>query len=175
MENFIFCAVKVLQLIDEKSVLKKIKPRFNQNSDKIELSEKGPILNDDKVIDTNINNYFADINLDTVNSSISRYQNIIERRFFHDHLSMKKIKKRFKNVIVKSFEFSKSSVEQAILKGLSCNVIKSLQIALYLQQLIKHLLDFLLTYQRTAYLSIPGYYFPDKDKNSKIFLLFREK
>ena len=70
MENFIFCAVKVLQLIDKKSVLKKIKPRFNQNSDKIELSEKGPIFNDDKVIDTNINNYFADINLDTVNSSI---------------------------------------------------------------------------------------------------------
>ena len=88
---------------------------------------------------------------------------------------MKKIKKRFKNVIVKSFEFSKSSVEQAKLKGLSCNVIKSLQTALYLQQLIKHLLDFLLTYQRTAYLSIPGYYFPDKDKNSKIFTLFREK
>ena len=45
-----------------------IKPRFNQNSDENELSEKGTILNDDKVIDTNLNNYFADIHLDAVNS-----------------------------------------------------------------------------------------------------------
>ena len=52
----------------DKKVLETIKPRFNQNSDKNELSEKGTILNDGKVIDTNLNNYFADIHLDAVNS-----------------------------------------------------------------------------------------------------------
>ena len=65
MENFIFLQWRLLH-DRQKTILDTIDLRFSQNSDKIELSEIGPILNDYKAISTNINKYFADINVDTV-------------------------------------------------------------------------------------------------------------
>ena len=65
MENFIFLQWRLLH-DRQKTILDTIDLRFSQNSDKIELSEIGPILNDYKAIRTNINKYFADINVDTV-------------------------------------------------------------------------------------------------------------
>ena len=65
MENFIFLQWRLLH-DRQKTILDTVDLRFSQNSDKIELSEIGPILNDYKAISTNINKYFADINVDTV-------------------------------------------------------------------------------------------------------------
>ena len=126
-KNNIFAKLNVKDVADDKLFWKNVKPYFSDkgsNSTKITLVEKDIIITDEKQIANIMNEHFVSITKKlSLKPSISSKNSNSD--VFHDHISIKKIKEIYPEIVPNSFKFepvTKDDIKNEIQK---LNVKKS--------------------------------------------------
>ena len=105
-EKTIFCLLNVKHVADSKLFWKNVKPHFSHkgsNSTKITLIEKGIIITDEKHFANIMNEHFVSITKKlSLKPSISPKNS--DADVFHDHISIKKFKEIYPEIVPNSFK-----------------------------------------------------------------------
>ena len=119
-----FAKLNVKDVADNKLFWKNVEPSFSDkgsNSTKVTLVEKDIIITDEKQIANIMNKHFVSITKElSLKPSISSKNSNLD--VFHDHISIKKIKEIYPEIVPSSFKFT------PVTKGDIKNEIQSLNV-----------------------------------------------
>ena len=122
-----FTKLNVTDVVDNKLFWKNVKPYFSDkgsNSTKITLAEKDMIITDEKQIANIMNEHFVSITKKlSLKPRISSKDSNSD--FFHDHVSIKKIKKIYLEIVQNSFKFEQVTKDHIKKEIQKLNVKKS--------------------------------------------------
>ena len=161
---------------------KTVKPYFSEkgsNSRQIALLETDSILIDDKDIAKTMNNFLINITKDFnlkpyKDSSITNINGITSN--FDNHVSIKKMKESFPNIVSSDFDFQEVAREDVKKEIINLNVKKSSSIGSIPATILKQCVDIYLPFLTKAINhAITKDIFPEQLKKSEVIPLYKRE